>query len=109
MINQQSLFPYCQIGDPCGDTQCHKGMEVLGNSHCSSSHHGSMSYAAENTKHHHTWETHYLLEFAMGHLSRMGVISGELLRLHWDPVALLQAGPVQMHYTWNGTHTTERR
>lgn len=32
----------------------------------------------------------------------------ELLSLPWDPIVLLQAGPVEMHYTWNGTHTTER-
>ena len=32
---------------------------------------------------------------------------GELLNLHWDPVVLLQAGPVEMHYTWNGTYTIE--
>lgn len=28
--------------------------------------------------------------------------------LHWDPIVLLQAGLVEIHYTLNGTHTTER-
>lgn len=30
---------------------------------------------------------------------------GELLSLHWEPSVLLQAGPAETHYTWNGTHT----
>lgn len=34
---------------------------------------------------------------------------GELLSLHWDLIVLLQTGPVEMCYTWNGTHTTERK
>lgn len=33
---------------------------------------------------------------------------GELLHLHWDPIVLLQAELAEMHYTWNGTPTTER-
>lgn len=30
-----------------------------------------------------------------------------LLVPHWDPIILLQAGPTEMHYTWNGTCTIE--
>lgn len=33
---------------------------------------------------------------------------GELLRLRRDSVILLQAGPVEMHYTSTGTHTIEQ-
>ena len=32
----------------------------------------------------------------------------EPLSLHCDPIVLLQAGPVETHYTWNGTHTIEK-
>lgn len=28
--------------------------------------------------------------------------------IYWDPIVPLQTGPVEMHYTWNGTGTTER-
>ena len=33
---------------------------------------------------------------------------GELLNHHWGPMVLLQAGPVEMHYIWNGTCTVAR-
>lgn len=32
---------------------------------------------------------------------------GQLLSLHWDPAALLQAGPIGMLYTWNETPLKE--
>lgn len=85
-------------------------MKVIGNSHCPDSHHGSAScYAAENTKSHHAWERSYLLEFVMGWLSYFAPLGkGELLSLHWDPIVLLQANPVETNYAWNGTCTIER-
>lgn len=71
-----------------------------------------MCYAAENTKPHHAWERTYSLQFAMGSPAGMGEFTPldeeELLNLHSDPIILLQAGPVQTHYTWNGTCTIER-
>lgn len=33
---------------------------------------------------------------------------GELLNLHWDPIVLLQTGPIEMLCTWNGTLTIKR-
>lgn len=48
------------------------GMEVTGDSYCPDSHHTSVCYVAENTKPHHTWKRHFLLEFTMGHPSGIG-------------------------------------
>ena len=31
-----------------------------------------------------------------------------LLNLHWDPIVLPQAGPIEMHYIRNRTCTIER-
>lgn len=75
---------------------------------------GSLCNAAENTKAHHTWERHYLLEFAMGCCAGMCELlhipgKRELLSLLWDPVVLLQTGPVEMYYAWNGLCIIERR
>lgn len=33
---------------------------------------------------------------------------GELLYLHWNPIIHLQAGLIEMFYTWNEAHTIER-
>ena len=72
-----------------------------------------MCYAAENTKLHQAWERHYHLEFAMVSLTGVGELLctldvGERFNLHWDPIVLLQAGPVEMHYTWNRICTIKR-
>ena len=53
-----------------------------------------------------------LLEFAIGRLTQIRDFAplGErkLCNLLRDPIVLLQAGPAETHYTWNGTHTIER-
>ena len=69
----------------------------MGNSHCPDPHLGSMSYATGNTKSHHTLGKHYLLEFALGHPTWLSELlcEQELLSLHWDPIVLLQARPVE--------------
>lgn len=64
------------------------------------SHRRPVSYAAENTKSHHTWGRYYQLEFAMGHPAGwmnyfVPLCDQEPLYLYWDPIVLLQAGPVK--------------
>lgn len=62
---------------------------------------------------HHNWERLYLLAFTIGPptwirelLHTLG--EGELLSFPWDLTVLLQTGPIEMHYTWNGTYTIGR-
>lgn len=86
-----------QTGDSWQDTQYHKGMEIEGRSHCPDSH----LEAAENTNPHHCWERWHLLEFTMScgtgwFTSRAKW--GEQLNFLWDPVVLLQDGPVEIEH-----------
>lgn len=76
LINQPvgPVVPYTRTGTPVetpNTMKVCKGLEVEGDSHCPDSYHGTLYYATENTKTHHTWEKHYLLEFAIGHSTRM--------------------------------------
>lgn len=62
---------------------------------------------------HHNWEINYLQEYAVGHHSGWAsyfttLDEGELLNVHWDPLILLQVGPVKMYHTRNGTCTIKR-
>lgn len=68
--------------------------------------------AYENIKPLHTWEKHYLLKFAVGCslecVSNFACLDEKLLNFHWDPLVLVQAKPMEMCYTWNGTCIVER-
>lgn len=45
----------------------------------------------------------------MSHMSYLAPLDERrLCSLHKDPVILLQSGSVDIHYTWNVTHTIER-
>lgn len=62
---------------------------------------------------HHVWERSALLEFAIGHPTRINELlsnpgEGELLILHCGPIVLLQAGAVEMPYGWNGAQSFKR-
>lgn len=69
MINHRAYCPYVTLVTPMkahNTTQHCKCMDIVRKSHYLSSHRGSMHYAAENTKPHHSWEMSCLLDFAMG-------------------------------------------
>lgn len=101
-LNDQrvGLLPHVPDWGPLRKHRYQKGMS--GNSHCPDFYHGSTCYVLPNCIT--PGKGDYLLEFALGHSTRMG--EGELLHLHWVPVVLPQAGPAEMHYTWNGMRTT---
>ena len=73
-----------------------------------------MSHTAENTKPYHIWKRNYLLKFAMRCPARVGAELlhtpewGRTLNLYGDPIVLLQAGLVEMHYSWKGTHAIKK-
>lgn len=96
-----------QTVDSCQGTQYCKDIEIIENSHCPDSHHRSMCYAAENTKSH----LHLGKKLSTKIFNGMSCQDG-WVTLHlnppWDPIILLQAGLVQMHYTWVWTRTIER-
>lgn len=66
------VAPCVKTGSHCWITQCHKGIEIIGKSHCHNYYHGSICYVAKNLKPHHNWERNYLLEFTMRHSTGMG-------------------------------------
>lgn len=92
------------------NTQCHKGLDVL-KTIIALVLLWFLCCAAESTKLHHAWERHYpwQWEVPLGCVNYFIPLGEEELRnLHWDPIVLLQAGPIETYYTWNGTCTIER-
>ena len=54
-----------------------------------------------------SWNLHW--DFPLGMVSYFVPLDErELLNLHWDPIVLPQAGPIEMHYIRNRTCTIER-
>lgn len=76
----------------------------MGNSRWPDSHCGSICFAAENTKFHHSWKRHYVLEFAMGCPTGMGEGRTTVSKFG---LSLLQTKSVEIYYTWNGTTTSK--
>ena len=101
MIKQKGLLPYKPDRDPYWDTQHLKGMEVSGDRHCPESYHGSMFYAAENTKPQWVWERHFLLEFTLGCLTMMG----ELSPPKWGGTTQSLMGSLCPTASWTCTNT----
>lgn len=62
------IAPYVRLGTI---HRVPKSLEVKQNSHYATSQCGSLCYAAGNTKLQHPWESHHLLEFALGCPTRM--------------------------------------
>ena len=111
MFTSSACCSICLTRGPCQGTQYHKWVKGLGNSHWLDSHSGStflllgtpsrimpgtgVMYCSEKSP------------FRMGEsLCTLG--EEELLNLHGDPIILLQAGLVEMHYTWNRASTIGR-
>lgn len=81
-------------------------------SHCLGSHCGSVCCAAENTKSHHTWESCFLLDFAIecptgmvDYFTPLG--EGTHSVSPGIPLSCCRRGPGDTHCTWNGTCTFE--
>lgn len=103
--NTRTYYPVCHSGDFCWGIQHHKGIEVTRNSLCPESHSAWRSYAAENTKHHHAWVWHYLLEFKIGSSAGMG----KPLRTPGLGRRGASQSPLRSHCpAVSGTHTVKR-
>lgn len=105
-MNRYNQLPHMPGQDPY--TQHHKGMEVLRDGHCPSSHHG-----CENIQLPHSGEglstgTWNESSHQDGWVIFIPLDEGGLLNLYLNLIVLLQTGPLVMHYTWNGTYTIER-
>lgn len=111
MFTSSACCSICLTRDPCQDTQYHNWVEVIGNSLWLDSHHRSISMLLGTPRA--IIPGTGVIYWSMKCTSRMGeslctLGKRVLLNLHRDSIILLQAGPVEMYYTWNGPSTIGR-